>query len=757
MISPTQFYHLEKMIDNIEAMLSKSGATFSDAGELIKVKDIVQDLQIYHHELESQNEELLRTRDELESLFKKYSRLYDFAPVSYLTINRNSTIIEVNQTFIDYFKLHRTQVLQKQLFEFVPEYLHLILSEHIKQTLSSSNKVGCELHRVLPNQELQYFRIESLAYEDDLNKDIYIHSAIIDITDQKKAQIENDNNREFLNNIIDAIPDPVFVKDELHNWMFINKAYTELTGVTREEKNLQDKRGFFANCTQSEFWDTDNKAFESSNRIDFEVKSDTEVCVRDLFVSKVVFSNSIDKQKYLVGIIRDVTEFKKMQEALAKQSENLSDLVDLRTKELLDVNHALELEISERINTAKALSDSEEKYKDYINNAPDGIVVIDINCNIIQFNKAACLITGYNSDEIMRIDVRDLLIDVSSDKSYIIKKLASISEFENANFEKALRTKYGEILYVLIDCVRLLNDKLIVFFKDITDRKIAEENLIKERSMLRTLINSIPDLIFIKDTKGKYLDCNKAFELFAAKKINDIIGRYDNSLFTEMVANNLQIEDLKVIQTKNFSRKEEWFEFPNGEKFLYDTIRTPFFDRDKAIVGVIGISRDVTVQKMLLFKREAEDKVLKGIANISTILLETKDYMYVLDDIMRILGEVTSVDRVYLFSKYSAENIENVFFTQISEWTNSGVEPQRNNPDFKAFDVEKSMPTLYENLIEKQAYYSLVRYVPESERQMLIEHDIKSLLIIPIFVKNLLWGFIGFDDTKQERIWRFLC
>jgi hypothetical protein len=71
MISPTQFYHLEKMIDNIEAMLSKSGATFSDAGELIKVKDIVQDLQIYHHELESQNEELLRTRDELESLFKK--------------------------------------------------------------------------------------------------------------------------------------------------------------------------------------------------------------------------------------------------------------------------------------------------------------------------------------------------------------------------------------------------------------------------------------------------------------------------------------------------------------------------------------------------------------------------------------------------------------------------------------------------------------------------------------------------------------
>lgn len=753
MISPSQFYHLEKMIDNIEAMLSKSGTTISAGGELIRVKDIVQDLQIYHHELESQNEELLRTRDELESLFKKYSRLYDFAPVSYLTINRNCTIIEVNQTFIDYFKLHRTQVLQKQLFEFVPSYLHSMLSEHIVQTLSSGQKESCELHRIMPDEVIQYFRIESLAYEDDLNKDIYIHSAIIDITEQKYAQIENDNNREFLNNIIDAIPDPVFVKDANHNWKYINKAYTDLTGITREEKNSQDKRGFFANCTQSEFWGTDEKAFTTSNRIDFEVKSNTEDCTRELFVSKVVFANSNDKQKYLVGIIRDITEFKQMQDALAKQSENLSELVDLRTKELLDVNHTLELEISDRISTEIALSASEEKYRDYINNAPDGIVVIDTECNVIQFNKAACIITGYNADEFLSIDVRDLLIDVNPDKSAIIHELSAISEFENCNYEKALRTKYGAILYVLIDCVRLLNNRLIVFFKDITDRKIAEDNLIKERAMLRSLINSVPDLIFIKDIYGKYLDCNKAFEQFTGKKIPDIIGRLDSDLFTNIMSSNLQSEDSKVILSQSLSRKEDWFEFPNGEKFLYDTIRTPFFDRDKQIVGVIGISRDITVQKMLLIKREAEDKVLKGIANISTMLLETKDYMFVLDDIMQILGEVTLVDRVYLFSKYSADNIENSFFTQISEWTYSDVVPQRNNPYFKEFNLEESMPTLYNKLLAKQAYYSLVRHVPESERQMLIEHDIESLLIIPIFVKNILWGFIGFDDTKQERIW----
>ena len=113
MITPSQFYYLERLIDRIEEMLGQSDAAITREEDIIQVKDIIQDLQIYHHELESQNEELLRTRDELESLFKKYSRLYDFAPVSYLTLNRNITIIEVNQTFIDYFHLQRTQVLQK--------------------------------------------------------------------------------------------------------------------------------------------------------------------------------------------------------------------------------------------------------------------------------------------------------------------------------------------------------------------------------------------------------------------------------------------------------------------------------------------------------------------------------------------------------------------------------------------------------------------------------------------------------------------
>lgn len=754
MITPSQFYYLERLIDRIEEMLGQSDAAITRGEDIVQVKDIIQDLQIYHHELESQNEELLRTRDELESLFKKYSRLYDFAPVSYLTLNRNITIIEVNQTFIDYFQLQRTQVLQKPLYEFVPEYQHSILKEHIKRAFELGRKESCELHRIVSDSEIQYFRIESLAYEDEINQEVYLHSAIIDITQRKKAEIENNHSREFLNNIIDAIPDPVFVKDENHNWMYINQAYSNLTGVSRDDKSNQENRGFFAKNSQDSFWGTDKEAFNSGERIDFEVRTETKTNTnteRDLFVSKVVFDNHSDNKKYLVGIIRDITEFKELQSDLAKHRDNLAELVEIRTKELMKANSALESEIIERKNTESALNESEAKYRDYINNAPDGIIITDLELKSNQFNKAACEITGYNSDELQALEFDELL--EANDLLEIKSRLLEMAVYSNCSFEVKIRTKYGDSIYVLIDTVRLAMTKFIFFFKDITDRKRAEDSLNSERSMLRSLINSVPDLIFIKDRKGKYIDCNKAFELFVGKKIPEIIGNTDASLLKDKYAKIFAEEENLVINSQQTTRKEEWFNFPNNEKLLYDTIRTPFFDKNKNIVGVIGISRDITIQRMHSIKREAEDKVLKGIASISTTLLESKDYMYAFDDIMRILGNVTVVDRVYLFSKFATDCLDSSCFTQISEWSADGVVSQKDNPDFKQFDMAELMPTIYEELKAKRPYYSIVRQVPENEQQMLIDHDILSLLIIPIFEKNRLWGFIGFDDTKQERIW----
>jgi PAS domain S-box-containing protein len=753
MINKGQFYHLERLIDRIEEMLSNAVTTNKSDGELLQVKDIIQDLQIYHHELESQNEELIRTRDELESLLKKYSRLYDYAPVSYLTLNKNAQIIEINQTYLNYFNTNRTAVLQTCFVDFIHDDCKEYFKKHLISAFSNIEKEICELYRDNENGERQYFRLESMVYEDETERDLFLHCAIIDISARKKAESAVKTSKDFLNHIIDVIPDPLFVKDNNHRWIYMNDAYCKLTGRAKVDMINRTDSDFYSDDDSDAYWSSDNKAIEKANAsISFETPfNDADGMTKELYVTKVSF-DGIDKQRYLVGIARDITEFKTLQKSLSRHRDHLAEMVDERTAQLTSANKSLEKEIRERKNTESALILSENKYREYINNAPDGIVVLDKKNNIIAANNSASILTNFSIQDLVGKNFRSLLADDRSE--WISDSLASLGEYEKRCYEERFLRQDGEIIYALMDVVKLPEERILLFFKDITTRIIAEQNLSKERLMLRALINSAQDLIYIKDAHGVYIDCNRAFAEFASKPYCDIIGKKDEEIFGDGVnVNTLKSSDYETIKIKGVNRKEEWLQNSDSKQALFDVIRTTLLDSDKNVSGVIAIGRDVTVQKQLLMKREKEDITLKGIAKITSLLLESKDYFYVLDAIMQILGEVTLVDRVYLFSRIKDSSEDVYLFKQICEWCCQGVRPQINNPEYKRFRMDKLMPEIFNSINQKQAYYSLVRNVPEFERALLLEHDIKSVLIIPIFVKDSIWGFIGFDDTKNDRIW----
>ncbi len=751
MITIQDFYQLEQLKNKVETLVRKAIVNESDKEDVTTLKNIMQDFQIYYHELELQNEELIRTRDELESLLKRYSRLYDFAPICYLTMNKKGTIIDINQTFLNYFNVSKIQILQQSLYSIIDEESTHSLKHHLIELMSSSDKVFCELKRT-ENNEIKYFRLESLPYEDETYNEILIHTAIIDITELKKAEFEINASKKFLNNVLDVIPNPIFVKNDNHSWIYMNKAYSEIMGIDSIDMLNKSDFDYFSKEQGEQYWDTDDEVLNSNKKITAEVEYvDKQNIEHILHTSKVSFLNDYDEKKYIVGMVNDITEYRNMQKALADHSLHLSEIVNKRTEELSTANKVLEQEIAERILTEKSLIESEKKYKDYIDNAPDGIIILDTIFSFIQFNKSAINILGYTEDELKLMTVDKVLID--DDIKKVKTSLAQMEIYSNLVLNKKLKLANSSIIDVVIDTVRLSNDRFIFFFKDITNSKKAEDTILKERAMLWSLINSIPDLIYIKDMLGNYIACNSAFELFAGMPDSAILGMNDNQVFPNEISKVLIEEDNSVLQSGDAIRKEEWLKFPNGEQFLFDTIRTPFYDSNYSLNGVIGISRDVTIQKMLTLKREAEDKVLKGIAEISTMLLESKEYLPILDDIVRILGNVTHVNRVYIFQR-NVDEINNIeYFKENSEWCSPGVIPQINNSIYDKFRMDLLMPSIYTTLKSKKSYTSLVKDVPEFDRLLLTEHEIKSLLIIPIFVKDLLWGFIGFDDTIKERIW----
>lgn len=120
----------------------------------------------------------------------------------------------------------------------------------------------------------------------------------------------------------------------------------------------------------------------------------------------------------------------------------------------------------------------------------------------------------------------------------------------------------------------------------------------REGGLLRTVIDAIPDLVFFKDEAGRYLGCNRAFEAYAGMPEARLIGRTDAEIFPSVVADAYVMRDRQVVTAGVPMRNEEWVVYPDNRRVLLDTLKTPFKDRN-GLLGLIGISRDVTAQKQV--------------------------------------------------------------------------------------------------------------------------------------------------------------
>jgi len=152
--------------------------------------------------------------------------------------------------------------------------------------------------------------------------------------------------------------------------------------------------------------------------------------------------------------------------------------------------------------------------------------------------------------------------------------------------------------------------------------QIAQSELGHTHSLLENLLNSVPDLIFYKDDKSVYLGCNQAFCNFVGKESeNDVIGLTDFDLFDKEHAEFFQQKDQAMLHKGKEQRNEEWLTYPGGQQVLLDTLKTPYYNKNKEIIGVIGISRDITATKELedqfnqAQKMEAVGTLVGGIAH----------------------------------------------------------------------------------------------------------------------------------------------
>jgi diguanylate cyclase (GGDEF)-like protein/PAS domain S-box-containing protein len=121
--------------------------------------------------------------------------------------------------------------------------------------------------------------------------------------------------------------------------------------------------------------------------------------------------------------------------------------------------------------------------------------------------------------------------------------------------------------------------------------------LAHKKALLRGVIDSTPDLIFFKDPNGVYLGCNQAFAEYAGCPERELIGKADFNFLDQETAQRFREKDRIMLETGHAVSNEEWITYPDGRRILLDTLKTPFRDADGRILGLVGISRDITERK----------------------------------------------------------------------------------------------------------------------------------------------------------------
>ncbi|MFH0709736.1 MAG: EAL domain-containing protein [Pseudomonadota bacterium] len=152
----------------------------------------------------------------------------------------------------------------------------------------------------------------------------------------------------------------------------------------------------------------------------------------------------------------------------------------------------------------------------------------------------------------------------------------------------------------------------------VVERFSRQEAYAQQAVFLHTLINTIPDLVWVKDMAGVYLACNEMFErLYNAKEL-EIIGKTDFDFVDSELAQFFQDHDRAAIAAGGSKTNEEFLKFADGSyEGLFDTIKTPMKDAEGTIIGVLGIARDITDRKRYEERLEtlANYDTLTGLAN----------------------------------------------------------------------------------------------------------------------------------------------
>ncbi len=195
---------------------------------------------------------------------------------------------------------------------------------------------------------------------------------------------------------------------------------------------------------------------------------------------------------------------------------------------------------------------------------------------------------------------------------------------EKASFQREMDYTFktsGEDKRLVVQYAYAPPDMVLVQTEDITELHEALKEASYERDLMQTILEHAPDYVYFKDRDRKFVQASNSFTELFNLDLSEIIGKRDEDLFPPEIAEETASDDRRVIETGTpLIDKEEGGESIGGEAHYVLTSKLPWYDKDGDIIGLFGVSREITD------RRRAED-VLRYqatlLSNVTDSVIET--------------------------------------------------------------------------------------------------------------------------------------
>lgn len=514
--------------------------------------------------------------NELRVSEARFRTFVEHATDAFFLHDDQATILDVNQVACDALGYKRTELIGLTPAQFDPKMTPATLRQLMAQ-LDKGDVVTFEtLHR---HHNGSAFPVEVSIRPFWVEQQRFAVALARDITERKEVQASLTLFRTLLdhtNDIIEVIdPTTGFFLD-------VNEQACVIHGYSREEY-LTLSVGTIDPLAAAESWTETIARLQARGSYVYESLHRRKD--GSLFPVEVNTTYIRLDRDYLVAIVRDITARKAAEAAL-------------------------------RV--------SEERYRILYEANPTMYFTLDTAGVVLSVNPFGAAYLGYTVAELIGSMV--LKIFCEEDQAAAQKYVAACLGHPGQVFHWTLRKvrKDGTMLWVE-ETARTAYDVdgalvLLVVCEDVTERKRTEQALIESHNLLNTIVEGTADAIFVKDLQGRYLLINQAGAQMIGRPVAAIIGQDDFAIYAPEVAKRIRTNDQLALTTEEAQLWEDVDHSTNTPR-VYHTAKNVYRDAQGAVVGLIGISRDVTELKQLeeqfrqAQKMEALGRLAGGVAH----------------------------------------------------------------------------------------------------------------------------------------------